>query len=255
MLQRLGETHHQSCLLLISTEKPQEFFCLEGERLPVHSLSVQGIKPAEAQKITQFQGNFSGSEADWQTLTNNYGGNPLALKFIAATIKNLFSGSIKQFLAQKTLSLNHIDDLLNKQISRLSPVERQILSAIAIKNKPISFQELQQDLLNYISTKESIEGIESLQGRSLIQEHKSDISLHPYIQEYVINELTEIKTDATSAIIPLPLYNPTPLWSEVQNFQVGSIYNCLNSDNKSCFNNYCYWNFSPYPAHFDGDRN
>ena len=137
----------------------------------------------------------------------------------------------------------------------MSPVERQILSAIAIKNKPISFQELQQDLLNYISTKESIEGIESLQGRSLIQEQKSGLSLHPYIQEYVINELTEIKTDATSAIITLPLYNQTSLWSEVQTFQVGSIYNCLNSDNKSCFTNYCYWNFSPYPAHFDGDRN
>src|SRR5260370_29262459 len=51
LLQRVGETRHQSCLLLTSREKPKEIAPLEGRRSPVHSLQVPGIEQAAGHKI------------------------------------------------------------------------------------------------------------------------------------------------------------------------------------------------------------
>ena len=191
LFQRLAETSHQSCLVLISREKPREFIFLEGENLPVRSLQIKEIQCPEVQKITRLKSNFLGSDQDWQVLIDNYGGNPLILKFIASTIQDLFAGDINQFLNQKTLLFNDIDDLLKEHFCRLSQLEKQIIYTIATEDKPITLSKLSQDLLNDISPRESIEGIESLQRRSLIQRHKTSFSLQPFIQAYVVNQLAE----------------------------------------------------------------
>ena len=199
LFQRLGETSHQSCLVLISREKPREFIFLEGENLPVRSLQIKEIQSPEVQKITRLKSNFMGSDQDWQVLIDNYGGNPLILKFIASTIQDLFAGEINQFLNQKTLLFNDIDDLLREHFCRLSQLEKQIIYTIATENKPITLSKLSQDLLNDISPRESIEGIESLQRRSLIQRNKTSFSLQPFIQAYVVNQLAENKTNDKSS--------------------------------------------------------
>lgn len=43
LLRRIGSEHHSSCLLLTSREKPKTFVPLEGETLPVRSLSLTGL--------------------------------------------------------------------------------------------------------------------------------------------------------------------------------------------------------------------
>ena len=40
LLQRVGESRHQSCLVLTSREKPREFAPLEGKTTPVRTLQV-----------------------------------------------------------------------------------------------------------------------------------------------------------------------------------------------------------------------
>ena len=203
LIQRLGETSHQSCLVLISREKPREFIFLEGEKLPVRSLQVKGIQSEELRKITRLKSDFFGSNQDWQILIDNYGGNPLILKFIAAIIQDLFSGDINQFLSQKTLLFNDIDDILKEQFCRLSQLEKQIIQTIATNNDAITFSKLSQYLLKDISLRESIEGIESLQRRSLLQKHKTSFSLQPFIQAYVINQLAEKESTETTTIAPI----------------------------------------------------
>src|SRR5260370_18133993 len=51
LLQRVGETRHQSCLLLTSREKPKEIALLEGGISPVHSLQVPRLEQAAGHKI------------------------------------------------------------------------------------------------------------------------------------------------------------------------------------------------------------
>ncbi|MEH2378243.1 MAG: NB-ARC domain-containing protein [Nostoc sp.] len=43
LLWRLGETKHQSCVLLTSREKPTEVAATEGDGLPVRTLSLSGL--------------------------------------------------------------------------------------------------------------------------------------------------------------------------------------------------------------------
>jgi len=51
LLQRVGETRHQSCLLLTSREKPKEIARLEGNISPVHSLQLPGLEQMAGHKL------------------------------------------------------------------------------------------------------------------------------------------------------------------------------------------------------------
>ncbi len=43
LIRRVGEVHHQSCLILTSREQPEEVTLLAGETLPVRSLQLTGL--------------------------------------------------------------------------------------------------------------------------------------------------------------------------------------------------------------------
>ncbi|MCC5635833.1 NACHT domain-containing protein [Nostoc sp. CHAB 5844] len=94
LLKRIGEVPHKSCLLLTSREKPREIVLLEGERTGVQSLPLKGLNSTEGQQLFQQKGQFTGTEQEWQVLIEHYGGNPLALKMVAAGTQELFNGRI-----------------------------------------------------------------------------------------------------------------------------------------------------------------
>ena len=48
LLRRMGETRHQSCLLLTSREKPADLVPLEGSRSPVRALRLAGLDAVQA---------------------------------------------------------------------------------------------------------------------------------------------------------------------------------------------------------------
>lgn len=96
LLGRIGETYHQSCLVLTSREKPRELALKEGEKLPVRSLQLMGLEEAELQQILQDKG-FSGAEEECGNLIKLYRGNPLALKIVSTIIQDVFNGNISEF--------------------------------------------------------------------------------------------------------------------------------------------------------------
>jgi transcriptional regulator with XRE-family HTH domain len=51
LIQQLGESAHQSCLLLTSREKPKEIAALEDEQGSVRSLILRGLDPTSAQPL------------------------------------------------------------------------------------------------------------------------------------------------------------------------------------------------------------
>lgn len=99
LLDRIGSTRHQSCLLVTSRWKPPEIVALEGETLPVRTLQLAGLNIIEGQKLLQDKGLF-GSPEEINRLMDYVQGNPLAIKIAATSIRDLFNGNISSFFNQ-----------------------------------------------------------------------------------------------------------------------------------------------------------
>ncbi len=220
LFKRLGEASHQSCLILTTREKPKEIASLEGGSLPVRSLQLMGLTPTEGQEIFRAQNYFFGSESDWQTLTQRYAGNPLALRIIATTVKELFNSNISEFLAQGTTVFGDIRDLLDQHFNRLSHEETQIMYWLTLNREPVSLRELREDIVAPFSPAKLLEALESLFRRSLIekasstQEEKSGtlFTLQPVVMEYLSDEFieqvcAELATDIdTESVLSINLF-------------------------------------------------
>lgn len=141
LLQCLGETNHQSTLVLTSREKPREIAAIEGKAQRVRSLRLTGLCESAVQEIFSAKGDFSGSIQAWQVLVEHYAGNPLALKMVACAIQDFFDGDIANFLnvlQQGTSVFGDIRDLLACQINRLSDLEQQVMYWLAIDREPVT---------------------------------------------------------------------------------------------------------------------
>lgn len=194
LLRCVAETSHQSCLLLTSREKLQELAKYEGDNLPVRSLQLRGLSEAEGRELFNVKGKFIASENQWQTLIFRYGGNPLALKIVAASIRDFFDGSVADFLEisrQSTLIFNDIRNLLDQHFDRLTLLEREIMYWLAIDREPVSLSELQADFVARIPTGELLESLTSLQRRSLIEKSLGSFTQQPVVMEYVSDRLID----------------------------------------------------------------
>jgi WD40 repeat protein/transcriptional regulator with XRE-family HTH domain len=203
LLRSIGETPHKSCLLLTSREKPREIALMEGEQGVVRSLPLSGLTLDEGRAIFQQKGTFTGSETEWQTLIHHYGGNPLALKMVAAAILELFNGSIAEVLAyvdQGVCVFEDIRDLLDRQFDRLSKNEQKTLFWFAIHREPISIAEISESTIDIASGQSVPRQINSLLRRSLIEKTDGLFFLQPVVMEYVTSRFiqqvcTEFETD------------------------------------------------------------
>ncbi|MGL6344734.1 MAG: NB-ARC domain-containing protein, partial [Waterburya sp.] len=195
LLKRVGLERHQSCLLVLSREKPREIAALEGKTLPIHSLQIGGLGEA-AQEILKVKG-LAQEEKAWSTLIKLYGGNPLALNIVSTMIQELFNGRVSQFIRQGTLVFSNISDLLAQPFNRLSDNEKEILYWLALSDKPISLATLAQNIVLPISSQELLESLVSLSRRSLIEtitdteEDRAIFTLQRVVREYVINKFIE----------------------------------------------------------------
>jgi hypothetical protein len=185
---------HQSCLLLTSREKPSAIALLEGEKSKVRSLSLKGLKAEAGRELFQQKGQFAGSEAEWSLLSKHYGGNPLALKLVAAASQELFNGTIAEVLKyaqQGVLVFEHICDLLEGQFNRLSVMELEVMYLIAISREPVSFAELEKAIVTVASKRKLLEAMNSLLIRSFLEKDGEYFWVQPIVMEYVTERLVE----------------------------------------------------------------
>jgi hypothetical protein len=188
LLRRVGTERHQSCLLVTSREKPREFVLLEGKKYPIHS-QILGSLQGAAKEIFKDK-ELLDDEDQWQKLIRLYGGNPLALKIVSETIQDLFNGSVNQFLKQNTTFIDsEFRELLDQQFTRLSDAEKAIVCKITEYSHPISITTLTEITSAQNLDLGSIEIIESLRKRSLLEKVKGCIdpqfTLHPIVAKYV----------------------------------------------------------------------
>ena len=190
LLRCAGDTHHQSCFLITSREIPKGFSARKGDNLPVRMLTLKGLNYREAELILAQKG-LSPESTEINSLVECYAGNPLALKIAATTIEELFAGSITDFLRDGTIICNDIFDLLDRQFNRLSNLEKQVMYWLAINRELVSLKDLQNDIIDFIKTRELLAALDCLQSRCLIENKSGKFSQQPMVMEYVIEEFIE----------------------------------------------------------------
>ncbi|MEH2044471.1 NB-ARC domain-containing protein [Nostoc sp.] len=190
LLWRLGETGHQSSVLLTSQQKPTEVAALEGDGLPVRTLALSGLEVAAGQTILKLKG-LSGSEEETRQLVECYAGNPLALKIAATSIRDLHEGNIACFFAEGTTVFQGIGNLLEQQFKRLSTSEQLVMYWLAINRGKLSSTELQTAFTPILPKPKLMSVLESLRWRSLIESNTGGFTQQPVVMEYVTKCLIE----------------------------------------------------------------
>jgi WD40 repeat protein len=218
LLRAVGESVHQSCLVITSRDKPPEVALLEEKTPLVKSRELEGLDETAAKKLIEKiwsdalkdegkTNSFSlGDEEDslalgdeekeWKKLNNLLGGNPLVIKIISPTIKERYECNIRNFLEEeKSLFLpGGLRELLSEQFRRLSELEKDIMYWLAINRTPVSVSELQEDIIPKVPPLKLLKALESLSWRSLIEKNAQEVlelTLQPVIMEYMTEQLRQ----------------------------------------------------------------
>ncbi|ASC73295.1 uncharacterized protein XM38_042590 [Halomicronema hongdechloris C2206] len=182
LLRRLGEEQHQSCVLITSREPTKELVMLSGPHRPVRSQELSGLGEAAHQLLQEADLQ---DDSLWNQLIRIYRGNPLVLKIVATTIRELFNGRVKDFLKQRiTLITSDVSYLVEQQVQRLSTAEQTLLYELARLQKPVEIARLQQLL-----SPEILQPLGSLVRRSLVEKSPAGFTLRPVVMEYVRQRL------------------------------------------------------------------
>ncbi len=190
LLHLMGQTPQCSCLALTSREKPLEFAQQEGEAAPVRSLYLAGLPVAEARAVLSGH-DLSGDEAAWLALVDRYSGNPLALKIVAETIRDLFNGDIAAYLQANTPLFGDIWGLLEQQFARLPDLERDLIYLLAVMRGPTPPDQLRDALIAPVAKRDLFEALSSLRRRSLIESTDDGFTLQNVVMEFATDRLIE----------------------------------------------------------------
>jgi tRNA A-37 threonylcarbamoyl transferase component Bud32 len=195
LLQRVGESRHQSCLVLTSREKPREFGPLEGQTAPVRSLQLAHIDLEAGRAILQDRG-LVGPEESWAAVLERYSGNPLALKLVAETVRELFFGDVTEFLQEEAATygaaiFGGVRKLLAQQYGRLSELEQELLIWLAIEREAVGTDQLQENIIGSISRRELLETLRNLHRRSLLETAENGFTLQNVVMEFLTDYLVE----------------------------------------------------------------
>lgn len=145
LLQIVGETQHQSCLILTSREKPALVDAIAGDFLTTRSLKLNGSKEV-AMAVIKAKG-LTATEIQQQQLCSLYSHNPKALKIVTSSILELFDGDVKAFFQQNVIVFNGIRRLLDRQFYRLSKLEQNIMYWLAINQGWTAIAQLRSQIV------------------------------------------------------------------------------------------------------------
>ncbi|MEG4172971.1 ATPase, partial [Microcoleus sp. S13_C3] len=182
---QIATSSHQSCLILLSWEKPKEIANLEAENLSTQSLHLKGLGE-QAAEIFKQKGLVD--EEKWSDLIALYQGHPSWLNIIAATILELFDGSVSLFLSEvNDLFLGDLEPILESHLERLSDAEKKALYWLATQNETVDISRKATE--SELSQPEFWQAIQSLARRSLVEKvlvgGRSLFFLNPVFKAYI----------------------------------------------------------------------
>ncbi|MEM1171503.1 MAG: ATP-binding protein [Cyanobacteria bacterium P01_H01_bin.35] len=182
----IGELPHNSCFILNSWEPPLEIFNFTDNDSAVRLFQLTGLTEKEAREMLKNRKLLD--EEKWQELINFYQSNPQWLKLIGETIKNLFGGSVAQYLSYKPLFLcDELTKILQQHFQRLSELEKQVLCQLSEPAKSVSVAQLLEK--SQLSSPELFQTLLSLERRGLIdkitEENQTLFIVKPIFNHYI----------------------------------------------------------------------
>ena len=189
LFQTVSSSSHQSCVITTSLENFGRTMLADSNKT-IRELQLEGLSTTAARAI--FDVDESIQLTAKAELIDYYQANPAILNFVAQIIRQLFNGSVTEFMTQKSMVFGEINHRLSKTFTRLSSLETEILYWLASESKAKSLLEIQNGIPLSIYPQELIEALESLSQRSLITvdriENRSVFDLSPMIKEFVVNQ-------------------------------------------------------------------
>ncbi|MEG4322902.1 MULTISPECIES: NB-ARC domain-containing protein [unclassified Microcoleus] len=181
LFKKIDKISHQSCFLLIGWEQPREVTEVKNQNTHINTLQLKGLDIAAGREILRDYGladidNYSG-------LIHRYQGNPLWLKSVATLMQEL-GGCVTELLADDTILLpEDLKDVLQQQFSRLSEIEKQVLSLFCRESAPVNLTKL----LEYgtLRSPDLLNALQSLSRRCFIDKAGSFYTLPPVLREYI----------------------------------------------------------------------
>jgi DNA polymerase III delta prime subunit len=167
---RITETKHQSCLVQLSDEKPIDIESVEGTDRTIQTLLLAGS--GEVGKEI-FRAKSLVDEDSWEEVIESYGANPQYLEIFATSIKKSFGGKVSCICKlDRIFMTTQLKRILTRQIDRLSPLEREVITAVANQSKAVSILELVSEIK--IDLTDGCDAMESLMRRGLIDRRETD---------------------------------------------------------------------------------
>ncbi|MGB3560410.1 MAG: NB-ARC domain-containing protein, partial [Geitlerinemataceae cyanobacterium] len=178
---QIEKLSHQSCFLLIGWEQPREVSQVHSKNTPFHNLQLAGL---DREALRELLREYGLAEIEnWEVWIHSYQGNPFWIKSIATFIQEL-GISVTELFPDNTLLLpEDLKDSLHEQLSRLSEIEKQVLSVLAKESEPINLAKLLE--FGTLPSVDVLNALQSLSRRSLVEKSESCYDLSPVLRQYV----------------------------------------------------------------------
>src|SRR5207247_8469373 len=202
-----GQADQRCSPQLNSREEHKAMRALEGKRLSVRTMMLTGLEQSDCRQLL-YEHDVFGTEQACHDLIARYDGNPLALKLVASTIREVFGGNIAAFLNEGEVLFGDIRDLLDGQFERLSTFEKIILGWLVLAREWVTFTDLVEESVYAVSRKKLLEALEALRRRCLLERGEAGalFTLHPVVMEYVTERVVEqVAQEITSGHLKLLL--------------------------------------------------
>ncbi len=195
LIDRMGRSRHQSCLLLTTRELPKGLRRLEEDYPRVRIMALGGLPLTAGMDLLRQRG-IAAPDGLLKSLVERYSGNPLALKLVADTVRDLFGSDVAAFLGNETPVFDDIHTVLDEQFDRLSTLERDVVTWLAIERVPMAATVLWDDLLPTVRRRDFLEAMRFLQRNSLVEtviddNSSSRLALQNVVMEYVTDRLVQ----------------------------------------------------------------
>jgi hypothetical protein len=180
LFKQIEKLSHQSCFLLIGWEQPRELTQVKSQNTHINTLQLKGLDIAAAREILR---DYGLADIDnYSALIHRYQGNPLWLKSVATQMQEL-GGCVTELLLNDIILLpEDLKDVLQQQFSRLSELEKQVLSLLAKVSDPINLTQLLENSL--IPASDLVNALQSLSRRCLIEQQAKFYTISPVLRQY-----------------------------------------------------------------------
>lgn len=175
LIKRVTKEAHQSCVFLLTREKPSYIEALDDEL--VHSLKLGCLNSEDVKDFLKLEG-ISGTERQIDNFSATYD-NPWVMKIVAKKVKKVSGGKITDVFEEISVVIDDvITSFLDEQFQKLSNLEMNIIYWIALRRNSASLEQLRKDTntgKTVIYASEFLDALESLIDKlSLVNRNRNE---------------------------------------------------------------------------------